>query len=48
MIESHASICSFTMGPEMMVLKGAFQVAVHFWVTSKCWCEPLLCSAQER
>lgn len=31
--ESCPSICSFTVGPEMMVLKGAFQVAVHFWVT---------------
>lgn len=33
MIESCLSIFSLTVGPEMMVLKGAFQVAVHFWVT---------------
>lgn len=32
-VESCPTICSFTVGPEMMVLRGAFQVAVHFWVT---------------
>jgi len=45
-IDNHASICFFTTGAERMVLKGAFLVAIHFWVTNECGHEPLLCSAQ--
>lgn len=48
MIDNRASICCFTTGPERMVLKGAFLVAIHFWVTNECEHESLLWSAQER
>lgn len=47
MIDNHASVCCFTMGPERMVLKGDFLVAIRFWVTNEYGREPL-CSAQER
>lgn len=46
MIDNHASVWCFAVGPERMVLGGTFLLVIHFLVTNQHGHDTLLCSAQ--